>query len=263
MNTMMKAGIVCLLIIPAEAYAFDKDPTNDEIDSGTNKLVSDEYCVASKTVSEYDMIQDMRLLSKEELRQAGLTDNDIMRINQPLKARETYGKVTYTITFTDMYQKNGNTYLKTKATWSWSKAPTVLLTDVIAMTTSESFTKDSAACKINYYPNGDKNRAKTTYSGTVKTEDAGRGVFSRISMGNDWDVANHSYKRIAMSGYMTTTWSIGKKITQAGIASNYGHSIVGCTPSISIGKKTASISFTPEKKCKSGDEAYTKATLTK
>ena len=52
----------------------------------------------SKTVSEYDMIKELKQFSKDELREKGFSQEDITAISRPLKAKEHYGNVTYTIT---------------------------------------------------------------------------------------------------------------------------------------------------------------------
>ncbi len=94
----------------------------------------------------------------------------------------------------------------------------------------------------------------------VKTKDAGRGVFTRITMGKNWDTDKKRYKNVAMAGSITTSWSIGKKVTQVGIASNYGHIVVSAAPTPlqpNFGGG-ASISFAPKLVCRSGDEAYKK-----
>ena len=214
----------------------------------------------SKTVSEYDMIKELKQFSKDELREKGFSQEDITAISRPLKAKEHYGNVTYTITYDKMYQKNGETFLRTKMTWNWSKAPLNILTDIPAMTTSETFTKDSASAKVQYYWYGNKKNKSSSSKPSVKPKNAGQGVYIKVTMGKNFDVSEHSYKEIALSGSITTSWSVSKKLKQVGIASNYGHSIIVCTPSVSFGS-SASISFTPSIKCKSGDEAYMKATL--
>jgi hypothetical protein len=128
--------------------------------------------------------------------------------------------------------KKDQTDLKTKMTWSWSKEPAALVTDIAAATTSENFTKDSSSATVKYYKYRHKDQGITSQNAIVKTKDAGRGVFTRITMGKNWDTNKKRYKKVAMAGSITTSWSIGKKVTQVGIASNYGHTIIGAAPSI-------------------------------
>lgn len=210
----------------------------------------------TRTVSEYDMIKGLQQKTDSELKNIGYSAQDIKNIRQPLKASNKYGNVTYTINYTSMYQKKGITYLTTKMTWNWSKKPAFLLTDIAALTNSENFTKVSATSFVQYYTYGNKSKKNGTASPTVSTKDSGRGAFIKIQMGKDYDRELKEYKKVALSGSVTVTWSISGKYKQTGISSNYGHSVLTCTPSVSFGYKSGAISFTPAKRCKSGDEAY-------
>ena len=232
-------------------------------DSKSNITTYNDFVLqpaVSKSVSEYEMIKELRQYPTDTLKENGFSQKEITAIKGPLKAKSKYGNITYTINYDKMYQKNGETFLRTKMTWDWSKAPICLLTDIPAMTTSETFTKDSATAKVQYYAYGNKNKKTSTSSPKVKTANAGQGVYIKLSMGKNFDVSEHSYKEIPLSGSITTSWSVSKKLKQVGIASNYGHTILSCTPSVSFGR-SAAIGFTPEKRCKYGDEAYLKATL--
>ncbi|MDD6881237.1 MAG: hypothetical protein PUE18_06635 [Firmicutes bacterium] len=230
-----------------------------KIDSGLQSVQAIFYPKSSTvTISEYDIICELRQLTNEELIDMGFSNEDISKIKNATRAQQTYGNVTYTISYSEMYRSGGNTYLTTKMTWDWSSEPSFLSTDIVAMTTSENFTKNSAYVKVNYYAYGNKNSTKTSEYGTVQTENSGKGVFYRITMGKEWDTINKKYKKVALSGEMETEWSVSGSISQVGIASNYGHSIVTLTPSVSFGGGY-SISFTPEYRCVSGDEAYAKA----
>lgn len=262
--------IIMSLVIALPTTVFASSETVDEkrqpitIDTGLQSVqVELLRQTSSVTISEYDMICELQQYSNEELVNMGFTSEDISKIRGLTVARgatETYGEVTYTIDYTEMYKSGGQTYITTKVTWNWSSEPSVLSTDIVAMTTSENFTKDSASVRIDYYLYGNKNSTKTSEYGTVKTEDAGTGVFARITMGKDWDTINKKYKKVALSGQMTTEWSVSGSYTQVGIAAKYGHSVITLNPSVSFGAGT-SISFSPSLTCKSGDEAYKKATL--
>lgn len=251
-----------LAVACVQAFADDSSTDKDFEISTDSTVLSGESgsTAATKTVSEYDMIKALQKYSNSELKAMGCADDEISEIKQPLKAKGKYGKVTYTISYSKMYQKNGETFLKTKMTWDWSSAPIALHTDIPAMTTSENFTKDSATAKVQYYLYGNKNNKSSTASPTVKTKDSGTGVFIKVAMGKNWNKSDHVYKEVALSGSITTSWSLGKKVKSVGISSNYGHSVISVSPSVSFGTGI-SISFSPAKSCKSGDEAYEKAKL--
>lgn len=251
-------------------YAQESD--NQEVLENDNEICdneSDEDIVFSaakaaantytREVSEYDMLKAAQKASNVELKNNGFTEADIIALKKPLKGKEHYGKVMYTISCLKFTPKKDQTDLKTKMTWSWSKEPAALVTDIAATTTSENFTKDSSSATVKYYKYGHKDQGVTSQNAIVKTKDAGRGVFTRITMGKNWDTDKKRYKNVAMAGSITTSWSIGKKVTQVGIASNYGHIVVSAapTPSVSFGGG-ASISFAPKLVCRSGDEAYKK-----
>ncbi len=213
----------------------------------------------SVTISEYDILKELQAESTNELLDNGYTKEEIHQIKAPLKAQEKYGNVTYSINYTKMYNKNGNTYLTTEAKWSWSKQPAVLLTDVISMTTSSGFIKDSGSTTVQYYNNLKKQTIKA--HPTVKTNGAGTGVYSRITMAKNYDSDAKCYKNIALSGKMTTNWVISGKYSITGIAAKYGHTVVACTPSASFSSGSTAISFTPKFNCKGGAEAYKRATV--
>ena len=217
--------------------------------------------IATRTVSEYDMLKELQQKTDAQLKKDGYSLTDISAIRQPLKAKSKYGNVTYTISYTEMYQKKGITYLTTKMTWNWSTRPVCVLTDIAAMTNSEKFVKVSASAVVQYYSYGNKKSKSYQVKPTVNTKDSGTGTYIKIAMGKDYDRIAKDYKNIALSGSMTVKWSISGKYKQTGISSNYGHTIITCTPSVSFGSKSGSISFTPVKKCKCGTEAYAIAKL--
>ena len=228
--------------------------TDEDIVFSAAKAAANTY---TREVSEYDMLKAVQKASNAELKNNGFTEADIIALKKPLKGKEHYGKVTYTISCLKFTPQKDQTDLKTKMTWSWSKQPAALTTDIAAMTTSENFTKDSSSATVKYYEYGEKSLGVTSQKSVVKTKNAGTGVFTRITMGKNWDADKKRYKKVDMAGSVTTSWSVGKKVTQVGISSNYGHSIVAVSPSVSFGGG-ATISFTPKGKCKSGDEAYLK-----
>lgn len=248
-------------VLPTESIALDSLSQND-LDLITDDGAFTPITVSVKTVSEYDMIKDLQSCSYSALESEGYTQEEISKIKAPLKAKSSYGNVTYTISYDKMYQKGGQTYLHTRMTWNWSKAPICQFTDIPAMTTSESFTMDSAKSKVQYYSYGNKKIKSTLSHPTVKTKSSGRGVFIRVDMGKNYDSYNHKNKNIALSGSISSSWSTGKKLKQVGISSNYGHATASCSVSVSFGKGI-SISFSPSNNCKRGDEAYAKATLSK
>lgn len=211
----------------------------------------------TQSISEYDMIKHLQHYSSNQLKGLGYSKLDIKQIRQPLKSKEHYGKLTYTISYSKFYIKKKTTYLKTKMTWNWSKKPICLLSDIAAMTTSESFTKDSAKATIQYYSYGNKKKKGAVTHPSVKTKNSGRGVYIYIPMGKNWSRDGRCYRNIALSGSISTSWSVGKKLSQFGISSNYGHTIAFCSPSVSFGSGT-SIGFSPYLTCSSGDEAYQK-----
>ncbi len=237
-----------------------KSAIKNDVDGATNSSTATSGLTISKTISEYDIIKNLRGYSKSELKGLGYTDSDIKAIKAPMKAKEKYGNVTYTIKYSNMYQKKGETFIKTTMTWDWSSAPIMQYTDIAAMTTSETFTKDSANSTVQYYKYGNKKIKSIKSNPTVKTKNSGRGVFIRIKMKKNYDKSEHAYKDIALSGKITASWSVGKKVKQVGVSSNYGHSKIKCDISASFGSG-ASISFTPEKKVQYGDEAYEKQGL--
>lgn len=252
-----------VMTVPMNAFASSEQKDYEsmpvKIDSGLQSVQATFYVKSSTvTLSEYDIICELRKLTNEELLDIGFTSEEISKIKSVARAQEKYGDVTYTISYSEMYKSGGNTYLTTKMTWDWSKEPSYLGTDIVAMTTSENFTKDSSYVKVNYYAYGNKNSTKTSEFGTVKTENAGQGALYKITMGKEWDTINKHYKKVALSGEMEVEWSASGSFSQVGIASSYGHSVLTTSPSVSFGTG-CSISFTPIKKCVSGDEAYAKA----
>ena len=236
------ALIFCLLIAMSSATAFG---------------------ASTYTVSEYDMIKNLQKSSKAELIKAGYSKKEIDMIKQPLKSKEKYGLVTYTISYSKMYQKKGYTYLRTKMTWSWSQVPACTFTDIAAMTTSKEFLRDSATATVYYYVNGDKSRKRVKKHPKVRNANSGQGVYCRFKLGRGWDRDNKTYTSYAMKGSIVTNWSIDSKVKQVGISSNYGHTKIDITPGVSISASGASIGFTPKASCKSGDETYIKAKLKK
>lgn len=217
--------------------------------------------VTTRTVSEYDMIKSLQSKTDLQLTQGGYSKKEIKQIRTVTQAKEKYGKVTYTVSYSKMKYKKGVTYLTTKTTWSWSKKPVFALKDIIGMTTSSAFTKDKGSTKVVYYLYGNKNKKREVTSQKVKTNGAGTGTFIRIKVGKEYDKEAKTYRKIALSGSMTVTWSVNGKIRQTGIASNYGHSVLSLTPSVSFSATGVSMGFTPSISCLSGDEAYKKAKL--
>ena len=125
------------------------------------------------------------------------------------------------------------------------------------MNTSESFRKVSASSTVQYYSYGNLKKKSIVRHPKVKTSNSGRIVFIRIDMGKGLDI--HTYKNIALSGQMTTSWVLGEKVKQVGAGSDYGHSVFFGSPSIST--ESESIEFTPAWRIHYGDEAYAKAWL--
>ena len=89
-------------------YAQESD--NQEVLENDNEICdneSDEDIVFSaakaaantytREVSEYDMLKAAQKASNVELKNNGFTEADIIALKKPLKGKEHYGKVTYTI----------------------------------------------------------------------------------------------------------------------------------------------------------------------
>ena len=55
---------------------------------------------------------------------------------------------------------------------------------------------------------------------------------------------------------MSTKWVASGEKNTLGIASNYGHSILACTPTVAVNLGGPSFSFSPSKKINYGGEAF-------
>jgi hypothetical protein len=208
-----------------------------------------------KTASEYDMLKSLRKYSKAELRKMGYSKEAIESIKKPLKAKGKYGGLTYTISWSSMRLKNGSTYVDTKMTWKWSRAPVSLCTDIAEIATGADFKADSAGSKVQYYTYGDKKKKSIVKHPAVKTKKSMSIAFIRIDMGRDWNSSEHAYRNVALSVQMEVTWRVKEKWRSVGLSSNYGHFIMTGPPSVYYD------TFTPAWKCRSGDEAYVMARL--
>ena len=92
-------------------------------DSRSNITAYNDFVLqpaVSKSVSEYEMIKELRQYPTDTLKENGFSQKEITAIKGPLKAKSKYGNITYTINYDKMYQKNGETFLRTKMTWDWN-----------------------------------------------------------------------------------------------------------------------------------------------
>ena len=159
-------ALILVLTLPINVFASSNSTKDESIPTKVDSELQTVQAIfypkkAVVTLSEYDIINTLSQMTDIELKELGLTDEDIAKIKNVTRAQESYGNVTYTISYSEMYRSGGNTYLTTKMTWDWSREPNFVCTDIVAMTTSENFTKDSSYVKVNYYANGNKNGTKT------------------------------------------------------------------------------------------------------
>lgn len=239
--------------------------TQETITTRNNMVIHKDsdgnYCV-TQTWSEKDLINTEAAKSVETLKAEGYTDGEITIIKAaaqlPDSAAEKYGKVSYTIKYyKDSFKyKDGITYIKTNVSWSWSKAPVKVATDMVGMMTSKDFAKyGTSSAHINYYKDGEKTSAnKKVVSKTVKTKDAGKGTYIKIPMTTTFEGKNNMY--YGLGGSMTVNWRTSGNIKTVGLGANYGHAKIKCTPEITFSSSGVTIKFAPRNKIVYGDEAY-------
>lgn len=147
-----------------------------------------------------------------------------------------------------------------KATWNWSKEPLILYLDIIACTTSESgFTKVSSSGSAYYRTK--KGAIKATYTLKTETKNSGTGVYADIDLAKTYSGGARPTKMIAYEGYILASFkATSKKISSVGISSNYGHTTIAVSPSVSFDKQ-GGISFSPSLYVSSGPEAYKRLEL--
>lgn len=222
---------------------------------------SDGNYYVTQTLNEADLLKIEANKTVQELKQDGYTSDEISEIkkfNSTLDSKEKYGNISYTIKYyKDPFKYSGGiTYIKTSTTWSWSKTPIIVKTDLIGMTTSTDFAKyGSSSAHINYYKDGNKTLAnKKVVNKTVKTKNSGEGTYIKIRMARTFADSEGVY--YGLGGSMTVNWRVSGNIKTVGLGSNYGHTKIKCTPSINFGTTGVSISFSPKNNISYGDEAY-------
>lgn len=261
-------GILTLLVCALVCSSVQAEEISHKILNENNNVYVDadgNYCV-SEELNEKEVLHNLLLNDNETLIDMGLTQNTIDKYRKFMantmfkSAEEKYGSVTYTIKYyKDSFRySNGITYLKTNFSWSWSRRPIIVETDIVAMTTSENFTSlenSNRSGHINYYLNGIKNTEnKIVVKGTIKTANSGRIVKLTIPMLKTKEPGPQL--QYALGGSFTSEWSKSGNIKVVGIAGNYGHSTTNIIPSVGVGKGGPSLSFTPEKTVDYGNEAY-------
>lgn len=206
--------------------------------------------------------EKMKDSTDEELREKGLSEEAIRIVrssndNATILA-ETMGKVTYRIAVISYTydSKRDVTSLTTNATWTWSVTPVQTWTDAIGCRTSDHFHKISGSTSITYYMDGHRNATKKTYSAEVRTEDSGLSCYSRIPMRKEITSSGGVKPYYALEGSCKVNWEVSSRVPSSGIASNYGHAILTCTPKVVIGSNKL-LSFSPIATIQKGDtEAY-------
>lgn len=205
----------------------------------------------------------MKANTDEELKERGLTDEAIWIVrnanDNATVLAETMGKVTYRIAVLYYTYDSAKkiTSLATNATWEWSTRPVQTFNDIIGVGTSENFKKDSGETKVYYYKNGNKSSTKITSTFDLKTANSGLNAFSSFpALKVVYPGHDPADKYYAMKGECRTDWSVSGNIKTVGIACNYGHTIISCTPALSTSKGGVGISFTPEWKIDQGTEDY-------
>lgn len=221
---------------------------------------------SSRNMTEKEIIKGLKVKSDRWLRKNGYTDSQINQLRKLDPAGLT-GKVRYSIGYRDFVSKkvrarHGSkkywiTYIVTVAKWKWINQPVSLFKDIFGVTTSAGFVKEAASCRAVYHLVGKRELPKKVIEPAVKTRNSGKGVFSRFYLGKE-RLPGIGYKWKCTDGVLKTLWIADGKINTAGLASNYGHSVLGINPSVSFGGG-ASISFKPAVSTKYLDEAYIRA----
>lgn len=235
--------------------------------------------VVTKVVKEVDMIRSLQNMSDEELKDSGLSTENIRELRslniQPetksAKASSSYGELTYSIRYHDYsYNKKANkTYISTTMAWSWSKKPKCIFTDIPATAigskfiarTSSSTGKVLGDAHVNYYRYGKKSTSYSGYHKIVENRNivinkAGKGSYLKVSMLKLQKTGKYAGEYYALGGGITTKWVAQGKKTVVGMRANYGHSILSTSVGVTISESGGSISFSPKLTVKHGSDAY-------
>lgn len=245
-------------------YEIFKSIKTESYDTLVSQGISAEKIDFIKSFDFDKYAEKMRNCSDAELREKGLTEEAIRKVrnsnDDATILAETMGKVTYRIAVVSYTydSKEDTTSLTTNATWTWSVTPVQTWTDAIGCRTSDHFHKTSGSTTITYYMDGHRNATKKTFSADVKTEDAGLSCYSRIPMRKEITSSGGLVKKYyALEGSCKVNWKISGMNKSSGIASNYGHAIVTCTPKVTLGSDNT-LSFSPIAAIQKGKyEAYT------
>ena len=225
---------------------------------------SDIKAIRDIDFDEY--VQELKSSTPDTLAEQGFSNSAISVIQNSENEAEilavTMGNVTYSVTAVSLTYSGGISRLKAMLQWSWSSKPTLTMKDIVAITTNKDFYRDSESeynsTKIKYYKNGNKNTTAKTRTETQSTKSSGKVTFSRVPMKVAYASSTSDKDDVyyAMTGIMKVEMKESGKITTANVSGSYGHTIISCTPSVSIGLDgVGSITFTPELKVETGPES--------
>jgi len=247
------------------------------------------------TISEYDIIEELKLMSDEELLEAGYDQNKINQIRElnlieivnenkelsddelmekgftaeKIKAikgkdleeaqRAVTGTLTCKNTFysLDYNSRTDKTTAKTIFTWEWDKCPFVTFDDIVGVSISNDMYLDEDASNvwIRYYDDGDWNKDYITKTYSPKPEEPTGFASCTFDM-NLHNKPSVDSPQVALKGNATLVWTKRGELVEGSTLARYGHATSSVRLGFSISKSGISFSFTPSNKIDISGEEY-------
>lgn len=249
----------------------------------------------SYTISEYDIIEELKLMSDEELLESGYDQDKINQIrklnlieivneNKELSDDELIEKgfteekikairgedleaaqkaITGTLTCKNTFasldydSKRDRTTATTIFTWEWDKCPFVTFDDIIGISISNDMylDEDNSKVCVEYYDNGDWNAKHVPKTYSPKPEEP-TGFASCIFDMNLHNKPSVNPPQVALKGEATLVWTKRGKLVEGSTLARYGHATSSVKLGFSVGKSGISFSFTPNKDIDTTAEEY-------
>lgn len=262
-----------------EEISFPIEPTNGIIYTISEydiieklKLMSDEELLESgydqdkinqiRKLNLIEIVNENKELSDDELIEKGFTEEKIKAIRgEDLEAaqRAITGTLTCKNTFysLDYDSKTDKTTAKTIFTWEWDKCPFVTFNDIVGISISNDMYLDEDASKVwvRYYDNGDWNEKYITKTYSPKPEEPTSFASCIFDM-NLFNKPSVNPPQVALKGNATLVWTKRGELVEGSTLARYGHAISSVKLGFSVGKSGISFSFTPSKSIDITGEEY-------